>query len=156
MPLIETSLVWGALEAGAVISASEVVKLVTKDAYTAVKEKAAEIWGRPATRAIAQVEANPGSAEAKAALHAAIPAVDDADAPELGPVLEALADALKADDAARAEADRAQVRFDLDLGGSAIIGKVQNAESFDAKVKAKGDFKLDELTMAERGRSGNS
>lgn len=155
MPIIETALVWGALEAGAAISASEAVKLATKDAYTAVKGKVAEIWGRSATRAIAQIETNPGSVEAKAALHAAIPAVDDADAPELRPVLEALAAALKADDAARIEADRAQVRFDLELGGSAIIGKVQNAESFDAKIKAQGDFKLDELTMAERGRSGN-
>lgn len=155
MPIIETAILWGALETGAVISASEVVKLVTKDAYTAVKDKAVAVWGRRAGRAIEKIEADPGSAEAKADLHAAIPAVDDADAPELTPLLEALAAALKADDAARAEADRAQVRFNLDLGGSAFIGKVQNAQSFDATVKAKGDFTLNELTMADRGPSGN-
>lgn len=155
MPIIETALVWGALEAGAVISASEVVKLVTKDAYTALKDKASVIWGRSAGRAIAQVEADPASAEAKSALRASIPSIDDADAAEIKPLLEALAEALEADDAARLETDRAQVRFNLDLGGSAFIGKVQNAESFDANVKAKGDFTLNELTMADRGSSGN-
>lgn len=155
MPMIETALVWSALEAGAVISTSEVVKLVTKDAYGAFKAKVAEIWGRPATRAIAQIEEDPGADEAKVALRAAIPSVSDEDAPELMPVLQALAAALKDDAAARTAADRAQVQFDLDLGGSAIIGKVQNAESFNAKVRAQGDFRLDELNMADKGKLGN-
>jgi hypothetical protein len=93
-------LIWG-LQAGAAIAGTEVVKEVTKDCYKSLKSTIADIFGKRAARTIDNLEASPSNSEAADELTAIVGSISAEDSNEIGPKLQALLEALKADDAAK-------------------------------------------------------
>jgi hypothetical protein len=93
-------LIWG-LQAGAAIAGTEVVKEVTKDCYKSLKSTIADIFGKRAARTIDTLEASPSNTEATDELKAIVGSISAEDSNEIGPKLQALLEALKADDAAK-------------------------------------------------------
>jgi len=139
------------LYAGAVVSASAVVEETTKEAYRALKDVVANVFGRKAQRAVDRLDADPSSPEARAEIASCVTDVPEEDADELRSKLDAFRAALERDVPARAAVERAQIDLDLDVKGNVLLEDIQNAGSIGVKTRSDGDFTLRRVGMARPG-----
>jgi hypothetical protein len=150
-----TLLVWG-LQAGAAIVGTEVVKEVTKDCYKALKGSIADLFGRRAARSIEELEAAPDNATAASELKGIVGSISAEDGNELEPKLQALLEALKADDPAREVAESvAKIKLVVNAKGDIVLDNIQGARDFDVNANSGGDFVMKNVTMDSGSKRGN-
>ena len=152
---MDLSLVSGAIGALAPIVGTELVKETTKDAYRRFKEVVGSVLGRSATRAIARLESDPSSAEAKIEVEAVFSAAPSEDIPDLQDAVKVLLAALADESAAREAAAAANIRLDIESGARVSIRDVTGARSLDVKSRSAGDFDLSQIQMDMGRASGN-
>jgi hypothetical protein len=147
-------LVWG-LQAGAAIVGTEVVKEVTKDCYRALKGTIAEVFGKRAARTIDDLEASPANTEAAGELKAIVGSISAEDGNEIGPKLQALLEALRADDAAKEIIESvAKIKLEVDAKGHIVLDTIQGAREIDIKANAGKDFVMKNVTMDSGPKTG--
>jgi len=152
---MDASLLISGLQAGAAIAGTEVVKEVTKDCYRSLKSTIADIFGRRAARTIDDLEASPSSAEAADQLKGIVGSISAADEKEIGPKLQALLEALKADDAAKDVIESvAKIKLEVDAKGHVVLDTIQGARDIDIKANAGKDFVMKNVTMDPGPKAG--
>jgi hypothetical protein len=145
-----------AITAGAAIAGAETVKEGTKDAYRALKGAMANVLGRRAERAIAQIEAAPTDATARSELTALAKTLPAEDAPEIEPKLDALLIAFAVDSAVKPVAAAvARINLDIDAGGHVTLEDLEAAREIDVKARSGGDFVLRGVKMDSGPARGN-
>jgi hypothetical protein len=153
--MVDFSLVSGAIGALAPIVGTELVKETTKDGYRRFKEVVGGVLGRGATRAIARLESDPSSAEAKTEVEAVFSAAPSEDIPDLQGALKVLLAVLADDPAAREAAVGANISLDIESGARVSIRDVAGARNLDVKSRSAGDFDLSQIQMDTGRDSGN-
>lgn len=147
-------LIWG-LQAGAAIAGTEVVKEVTKDCYKSLKSTIADIFGKRAARTIDTLEASPSNTEATDELKAIVGSISAEDSNEIGPKLQALLEALKADDAAKEVVESvAKIKLKVDAKGHIVLDTIQGARDIDITANAGKDFVMKKVTMDPGPKAG--
>ena len=147
-------LIWG-LQAGAAIAGTEVVKEVTKDCYRSLKSTIADIFGKRAARTIDNLEASPSNSEAADELRAIVGSISAEDSNEIGPKLQALLEALKADDAAKEVVESvAKIKLKVDAKGHIVLDTIQGARDIDITANAGKDFVMKNVTMDPGPKAG--
>ena len=147
-------LIWG-LQAGAAIAGTEVVKEVTKDCYKSLKSTIADIFGKRAARTIDTLEASPSNTEATDELKAIVGSISAEDSNEIGPKLQALLEALKADDAAKEVVESvAKIKLKVDAKGHIVLDTIQGARDNDITANAGKDFVMKNVTMDPGPKAG--
>ena len=147
-------LVWG-LQAGAAIAGTEVVKEVTKDCYKSLKRTIADIFGKRAARTIDTLEASPSNTEATDELKAIVGSISAEDSNEIGPKLQALLEAMKADDAAKEVIESvAKIKLKVDAKGHIVLDTIQGARDIDITANAGKDFVMKNVTMDPGPKAG--
>lgn len=147
-------LIWG-LQAGAAIAGTEVVKEVTKDCYKSLKSTIADIFGKRAARTIDTLEASPSNTEATDELKAIVGSISAEDSNEIGPKLQALLEALKADDAAKEVVESvAKIKLKVDAKGHIVLDTIQGARDIDITANAGKDFVMKNVTMDPGPKAG--
>jgi hypothetical protein len=142
-PITLTSLLIGAAAA----CGTSVVEEITKDAYAALKEKTAEIFGVRASRAIAKLENEASAEEGAKELEKYVDNdLTPEDASALEPLIAALLQAMRNDPAAR-DVSQNRIGLDLDVGGDALLRNLEGVEALAVKANVKGDFTLDSVKM---------
>ena len=144
---MDFSLVSGAIGALAPIVGTELVKETTKDGYRRFKEVVGSVLGRGATRAIARLESDPSSAEAKTEVEAVFAAAPSEDVPDLQDAVNVLLVVLADDPAAREAAAGSNIRLDIEFGARVSIREVTGARNLDVKSRSVGDFDLSQIQM---------
>lgn len=142
------------LEAGAVVVATTGVEEMTKDAYSAVKTKMRDLFGRPGERALTALESAPTSNAARQQVGTVIATMEPDDREAFRPALEALVSAIQRDAVAQAAVTNAQIKIDLDVGRTANIEDLEGVESLDLKAKTREDFNLKRISMANKRKPG--
>jgi hypothetical protein len=140
------------LVAGAAALGTEAVKEATKDAYRAVKDKIAELFGPRVSRAVIKLESDDTREEGAAELRRVVGDVLEPDeATQIQPFAEALIRALN-EDAAAKQVVHSRVGLDIEAGGNAFIRDIQGASEVVAKVKAANDVTIEGFRM-DTGRN---
>ena len=152
---MDFSLISSAIGALAPIIGTELVKETTKDGYQRFKEVVGGVLGRGATRAIARLESDPSSAEAKAEVEAVFSAAPSEDVSDLQEAVKVLLAILVDDPAASEAAAGANVRLDIESGARVSIRDVTGARNLDVKSRSAGDFDLRQVQMHTGRDSGN-
>jgi hypothetical protein len=152
---VDFSLVSGAIAALTPIVGTELVKETTKDGNRRFKEVVGGVLGRSATRAIAKVESDPSSCEAKSEVDAIFSAAPLEDVLELRDAINALLAVLADDPVAREAAAGANIRLDIESGARVSIRDVTGARNLDVKSRPTGDFDLSQIQMDTGRDSGN-
>ena len=144
---MDFSLVSWAIGALAPIVGTELVKETTKDGYRRFKEVVGDVLGRGATRAIARLESDPSSAEAKTEVGAVFSAAPSEDIPDLQDAVKVLFAVLADDPVVRDAAASANIKLDIESGGRVSIRDVTGAKNLDVKSRSAGDFDLSQIQM---------
>jgi hypothetical protein len=152
---VDCSLVSGAIGVLAPIVGTELVKEATKDGYRQFKEVVGSVLGRSATRAIARLESDPSSAEAKTEVEAVFAGAPSEDVPDLQDAINVLLAVLADDPAAREAATGANIRLDIESGARVSIREVMGARNLDVKSRSAGDFDFSQIQMDTGRDSGN-
>jgi hypothetical protein len=137
------------------ISATEVVKEITKDSYKQFKDTLGGVFGRRAVRAITRLESDPTSAEARKELEASIAAPPPEDESELQAALSSLLAVLADDPAGKKAAAQANIRLDVEAGGHVSIERLDGASNIDVTSKSAGNFDFRDVRMESGRDSGN-
>jgi hypothetical protein len=144
------------LEATAAVIGKTVVQEATKSAYTKVKEKFLDLFGRRGTDSLAVLEATPGDQQARTQLHSVLQSLSESERKELAPVLGALAAAFQADANARAAAEQlTAIRLDVSAGDNVVIQRITGASIIEVKADAGSDFALTDIAMKGGNDPGN-
>lgn len=145
------------LQSGAAIIGTTLVSEATKDAYKAFKGKVGELFGASASSAIDNLERDPRDPSASALLATAVSALSDAHKVALSPLLEALAEAFKADASARDTVlTKGHVKLDFDAKGNITIARVSGASLMTVKARSSdGDVSFTDVAIDRGSSSGN-
>lgn len=150
-PITITTLLYGA----AVAVGDSAVKEATKDAYTKLKGAVGSLFGLRATKAAEKLDAADTREQGRTELVSIIPAELNADeATELAPLVDVLVKALREDAPAR-ETAQGRMGLDLDVGGDALIRKIQGVREMAVRATTKGNFTLEDVSMKGGNGSGN-
>ncbi len=142
-PITLTTLLLGAAAA----CGTAVVEEVTKEAYTGLKAKVGDLFGPRAAKAVAKLDDEATRDEGRQELERYVgDKLEQQEAEELAPLIDALVRALRDDKAAR-QAVHARIGLDLDVGGDALLKDIQGAREIVVKAKTAGDFTLDSVKM---------
>jgi hypothetical protein len=153
--IMDASLLITGLQAGAAIAGTEVVKEVTKDCYRSLKNTIADIFGKRAARSINELEASPSNTEAADELKAIVGSISAEDSNEIGPKLQALLEALKADDAAEKVLESvSKIKLKVDAKGDIVLDTIQGARDIDITADAGKDFVMKNITMDPGAKAG--
>lgn len=144
------------LYAAATAVGDTVVKETTKDAYGKLKGAVGSLFGLRAAKAAEKLDEAGTREQGRTELVSIIPAELNADeAVELAPLVDALVKALR-DDAPARETAQGRMGLDLDVGGDALIRKIEGVREMAVRATTKGNFTLEDVVMGERGDgSGN-
>ena len=152
---MDASTVVLAISVVAGIVGTEVVKEATKDAYRGFKQKLTDVLGRTGANAIARLEGDPTSSEARQALENALMAPSGDDHTELQTAIRSLIAAASADPAAMQAFDTAHITLDFEAGGDINITDVAGARKFEVKAKAGRDINFRDVEMDTGRDEGN-
>lgn len=143
------------LYAGATAVGDVVVKEATKDAYGKLRGAVGSVFGLRAAKAAAKLDAPDTREQGRTELVAIIPDELNADeAIELAPLVDVLVKALREDAPAR-ETAQGRMGLDLDVGGDALIRKIQGVREMAVRATTKGNFTLEDVSMKGGDDSGN-
>ena len=143
------------LYAAATAVSDVVVKETTKDAYTKLKGAVGSVFGLRAAKAAEKLDTPDTREQGRTELISIIPPELNADeAIELAPLVDVLVKALREDAAAR-ETAQGRMGLDLDVGGDALIRKIQGVREMAVRATTKGNFTLEDVSMNGRSNSGN-
>ena len=141
---------------GATISAGTLVSEVTKDCYSGLKAKVAELFGPPALDNLVLLEQQPTDAAARNAITTALGQATPAQLAALTPLIDVFKHALAQDDAARRLAhERGRIDLTLNIDGNITIARLENVSGIGICANAGGDFSLSDINMARSTSAGN-
>lgn len=150
-PITITALLYAVASA----AGEAVVQETTKDAYTKLKNAVGTVFGLRAGKAAEKLDAADTREQARTELATIIPAELNADeATELAPLVDTLVKALREDAPAR-ETAQGRMGLDLDVGGDALIRKIQGVREMAVRATTKGNFTLEDVSMNGENGSGN-
>ena len=136
------------------VVSTELLKETTKDGYRQFKEAVGIVLGLHATRAIAKLERNPSSTEAKTEIETVFANASSEDCSSLQDAISALLAVLADDPAARKAAAGANIKLDIDSDANVYIRDVRGARNFDVKSKSVGNFEFSQIQMNQEPNPG--
>ena len=152
--IVDFSLVSGAIGALAPIVGTELVKETTKDGYRRFKEVVGGVLGRGATRAIARLESDPSSAEARTEVEAAFSAAPSEDIPDLQDAVKVLL-AVLADDPAAGKPPPVRTPGLYRVRRARLHPRRDGRQELGRQIEVGGRLDLSQIQMDTGRDSGN-